>query len=775
VANPQFYTVSGAVQTQGGLYLERKADTELLELCRQGFFAYVLTSRQMGKSSLMIQTSKELKKEGVQTAIVDLQRLGESTKLEQWYLGFLEEVTRKLRLEINLRSWWQEHEYLGVTQRFTLFFEDIVLIQVSEQIVIFVDEIDTTLKLDFTDDFFIAVRSFHSSRSLEPKFNRLSFVLVGVAAPTDLIRDLRRTPFNIGCRVELTDFTYREVIQLSDGFGLPKVQSRRIIRRIFKWTNGHPYLTQRVCQGVTTSRRTRWTNQQIDSLVKEIFLRDQGKKDTNIQSVEKRLTNQTFNTYEVLSTYQYIYQGIRPTLDDEKSMVKSDLKLSGVVRSHNGNLRVSNLIYRKIFNSKWIQQHLPTTLKSISIQRILFTSAIVALLTIGLRQLGLFSYIELQDFDRLTQFRPAEATDPHLLVVGITEQDLASIRRYPVPDQEIASLIKTLNLYQPTVIGIDLIRDIPIEPGHDELVKTIKESNNIVGIETILPGEGELRISAPAGLAEDRIGFIDILIDDDDDESVRRSLLASPDSQGKFKFSFPLRLAEIYLSQQSFNMESGRYDPDTIRFGSIEIPRLTALNHGGYKPSFDDGGIQTLLSFRSGKEKFRVISLTDVKNQKFEPEWIHNRVVLIGMTASTAKDTVRTPYGQEPVVIFQAHAVSQIISAVLDKRPILQSLPIWWESSWILCWALIGGLIFWKIDFSQILRLAITVVFLIASIGVIYLTSFIIFLSGYWVAIFPALVALITTSVSLFSYSVFKVSEYMRRTRLRAYADVDVD
>ena len=97
--------------------------------------------------------------------------------------------------------------HLGVAQRLTLFFEQVLLTEIAKPIVIFVDEIDSTLSLDFTDDFFVAIRSLYVTRATQPKFGRLSFVLIGVATPGDLIRDARRTPFNIGQRVDLTDFT----------------------------------------------------------------------------------------------------------------------------------------------------------------------------------------------------------------------------------------------------------------------------------------------------------------------------------------------------------------------------------------------------------------------------------------------------------------------------------------------------------------------------------------------------------------------------------------
>jgi len=145
VANPGLYTVGGTVQAGGGIYIPRQADQDLLQLCRDRIFAYVLTPRQMGKSSLMVQTAEQLQTEGVRTAIVDLQDLGAQVTAEQWYFGFLVKLEDQLELETDVVDWWGARSHLGVSQRLTLFFEQVLLNEIAEPIVIFVDEIDSTL------------------------------------------------------------------------------------------------------------------------------------------------------------------------------------------------------------------------------------------------------------------------------------------------------------------------------------------------------------------------------------------------------------------------------------------------------------------------------------------------------------------------------------------------------------------------------------------------------------------------------------------------------
>ena len=117
-SSPIIYTVGGTVQAGGGLYIPRQADQDLLALCRSRTFAYVLTPRQMGKSSLMVQTAATLTAEGVHTVIIDLTEIGTQVSPEAWFLGVLTLVEDRLMLDTDLLDWWDDHAHLGLTQRF---------------------------------------------------------------------------------------------------------------------------------------------------------------------------------------------------------------------------------------------------------------------------------------------------------------------------------------------------------------------------------------------------------------------------------------------------------------------------------------------------------------------------------------------------------------------------------------------------------------------------------------------------------------------------------
>lgn len=360
MAEHSIYTTGGTVQAGGGIYLARQADAELLELCQQGAFVYILTPRQMGKSSLMVRTAAQVSQVGHRAAMIDLTQLGVQVTAEQWYLGFLAIIEEQLELATDVVQWWQARSHLGLTQRMTQFFKEVLLAEVAEPVVIFVDEIDSTLSLDFTDDFFAAIRYLYVARAQEPVFQRLSFVLIGVATPADLIRDPKRTPFNIGQRIDLTDFTLAEARPLIAGLGLPAPAAEQVLGWLLEWTGGHPYLTQRLCGALVERQQEAWTKPEVNRLVAETFLGTMSRQDNNLQFVRDMLTRRAPDVEAVLTTYREAWRSKRVE-DEEQSLIKSHLKLSGVVKREDTRLIVRNPIYRRVFDAAWVQEHLPET------------------------------------------------------------------------------------------------------------------------------------------------------------------------------------------------------------------------------------------------------------------------------------------------------------------------------------------------------------------------------------------------------------------------------
>jgi len=350
------FVAGGAVQASGGIYLERDADRDLLRHCLAGDFTYILTSRQMGKSSLMYRAAEQLAQHGVVPTIIDLTELGAQTTADQWYKGFLLRVQEQLDLRESASAWWDAHQEYAFAQRLIRYLREVALVERPERLVLFVDEIDTTLRLDFTDDFFAAIRFLYQNRALDAELERISFVLIGVATPNDLIKDSARTPFNIGHRIDLTDFTTEEAAVLAVHLAVPPVTAGGLIDAILRWTSGHPYLTMRALRSLAESPPPAWSTTAVDERVRELFLGPGGETDTNLQFVRDMLARKAFNREAVLTAYDAIRSGASVP-DKELDQVASWLKLSGIVRRQDGLLRVRNAIYEQVFDQRWARVH----------------------------------------------------------------------------------------------------------------------------------------------------------------------------------------------------------------------------------------------------------------------------------------------------------------------------------------------------------------------------------------------------------------------------------
>jgi WD40 repeat protein len=374
-----FYVTGGSLRSDAPCYVERQADTELLALLLEGEFCYVLTARQMGKSSLMVRAATRLRESGIQVAALDLTAIGgQNVSPEQWYHGLLDTLGQELDLEDELEEFWRAHLHLGPLHRLMQAVRHVVLARLESSgqapesptgrragLVIFVDELDFVRSLPFpTDEFFAAIRECYNRRNFDPAYRRLTFCLLGVASPSDLIRDTRTTPFNIGRRIELNDFTDVEAGPLANGLRRQSATAAAsdagaLLTRILYWTHGHPYLTQRLCHSLSL-RPDPPDLQHVDEICQDLFLSHRAKeRDDNLVFVRERLLRNEAESVPVLRLYREVLDRGRPVLDVEANPRVTLLRLSGVVRSEAGRLVVRNRIYKKAFGQDWIDSHLP--------------------------------------------------------------------------------------------------------------------------------------------------------------------------------------------------------------------------------------------------------------------------------------------------------------------------------------------------------------------------------------------------------------------------------
>jgi hypothetical protein len=382
-----FFVVGGTLGGNVDSYVRRPLDDELLQLTLAGEYCNVLAARQMGKSSLMVRTAQKLREHGVRPIIIDITAIGSSVSASEWYFGLLSRLARELKLDLDEQEWWRSIEEKSPVQRFSDFLRDVILEKIKEPIVIFIDEIDSTLKLDFTDDFFAAIRAIYNARSRDEAYKRLSFVLLGVARPGDLIKDRTRTPYNIGFNLEVTDFQEKELgaFQKILEKAFPN-SGGQILSWALDWTGGQPYLTQKLCAELVEGSRDIPQNGDVANLVERIFLNDQARTETNLRAIRDRIQTSP-HLLEMLAVYKRVLAG-RKVAAEERSIAQNELKLTGLVRvSPKGTLQIRNRIYGHVFNADWVRNSIP-----VNVTNRRWITAISSVAVLAIAAAGFFYY-----------------------------------------------------------------------------------------------------------------------------------------------------------------------------------------------------------------------------------------------------------------------------------------------------------------------------------------------------------------------------------------------
>ncbi|NET83579.1 MAG: CHASE2 domain-containing protein [Moorea sp. SIO1F2] len=390
----------------------------------------------------------------------------------------------------------------------------------------------------------------------------------------------------------------------------------------------------------------------------------------------------------------------------------------------------------------------PPVRPKLSLLQVLVSSLVITCFLIVIQQLSLLQGLELKAFDHLINRRPAEFPDSRIIVVEVTEEDIKAQQSDLRPgtslsDRSLKQLLEILNSSQAKVIGLDIHRDFPVAPDYQDLGTLLEQTENLVTV-CKASNEEDQGISPPPEVPKQNLAFSDVV--GDPDGVIRRHLLAfNPDPTSVCSASYALstQLAMRYLVAEEI---SPTYtDQGYLQLGDVVFTPLT--HHTGSYHNLDAWGHQIMLNYRfhqSPEDFVPQVTLSQVLNGKINGDAFKGRIVLIGVTAPSREDYFFTPYSkgneiedQTPGVILHAHMVSQIISAVLDQRPLIRDWPTWREVVWIWGWCLTAGLVCWRCKSS--LRLGV----LLLALSILYGSCLGLLKQGYWVPLVPSALAVV--------------------------------
>ena len=370
----------------------------------------------------------------------------------------------------------------------------------------------------------------------------------------------------------------------------------------------------------------------------------------------------------------------------------------------------------------------------------------VAAIAITLSFTGAFQFLEWTAFDQFFRMRPLEDTDSQVVVITIDETDITEVGTWPFSDAILTQLLEKIKLQQPSVIGLDLYRDLPVEPGHQQWVNMMETTPNLIGVEKVV-GKA---VKPPPTLSElGQVSFADVMVDSDG--KVRRGLLSMRTDSGEIQLGLATTLALHHLGIQGITLQALDEKGQQYQLGKATFSSLAAYE-GGYVQT-DTGGYQVLLNYRGPAERFQTVSLSDMLNDRVDPNLLRDRIVFIGTVAESLKDPFQSPYNGThatvysftPGVFIHANLTSQIVNAALDGRPLLRGMKPPYSWIWVALWSLIGVLVTRQLlttDRADKARFSFQTVFGVSLTGgLLLLSSFGAFWGGWWIPVVPALLA----------------------------------
>ncbi len=364
-----FFVVGGPVQPDRPSYIFREADQQLYERLRARDFCHVLAPHQMGKTSLMAQTAHRLRGDGIEVATLDLAEIGGRNVADdvgRWYYSFAYRVVRELRIRSEMTGWWQSRSGLTIRQRLRDFFLEVVLESTTRPVVIFLDRIEVCSAQREAWELFDAIRGCFDARATEPEYQRLTFGLLGITGAARQLRARQDSLFGVSAAVELRDFQPGELRTLSRGLGVPGQAGSAIAERVWYWTGGQPYLSQKVYRALARRAPAQADEASIDRTVARLFFgRNSLRGDSHLAYLAAQLAQVSPRRAARLTLYGRVRKGSRVPVERAQPAQRELLDL-GVLVDVEGQLAVRNRIYAGVFTALWVNRNLPFTWQGVA-------------------------------------------------------------------------------------------------------------------------------------------------------------------------------------------------------------------------------------------------------------------------------------------------------------------------------------------------------------------------------------------------------------------------
>lgn len=376
ISSDELFVVGGPVPSDWPYYVQRSADRLIETTLRSRRFCYVLAPHGTGKTSLMFRAIRALRRTGQRGVAVDLGDLDahhESTTGHLWAFGIAQRIAAGLELDVDLARWWQTKTSRGA-QRFVDFFSDVVLANTTALVTIFIDEIERTVDRPFAQELYAAIRACDARRTAEPDYARLSFVVLGVATPRMLCPEERISPFLDGRAIELADFDTQESYDLAPALGGDPALAQALMDRICRWTNGQPYLTQKVARGVA---RKGGKLEDVEQVV-EAELMSAGAADPLLERMRAMLGARTRAARNARGVLRRIARGGAWPLARTSEDTRTLLHLSGAASlDRERGIRYRNRIFHEALGKRWLKVRGPGRL-AVALAAALLLAALVA-------------------------------------------------------------------------------------------------------------------------------------------------------------------------------------------------------------------------------------------------------------------------------------------------------------------------------------------------------------------------------------------------------------